>query len=289
METSNLIQEIEFFRSEIKNQQVDQNGSSNADLFGKIKQLLEKAEEVLKQDGDAKKDGDAKRLLKEIATMIKQLEENINAKFPTLTQMFEKWDKTLENVADGIKNLEKRLQRVEKDLKETKKDLKKMNDTLDFGQAAFLFEQDVAKYVLPEDMDAGKMNAYGNMIEWLNEEESEEKDGETEKEKAARIMAQEKAKERWEEVKEMVDWNREHEKVLKYMKRQRVNVAHPPDVDLEHVKYLVKSHLTLKKEKECCLDILTIIERLRLRKTGTQSRKREQPPRSCTTKKKKMS
>ena len=107
METSNLIQEIEFCRSDIKNQQVDQNGSSNADLFGKIKQLLEKAEEVLKQDGDAKKDGDAKRLLKEIATMIKQLEENINAKFPTLTQMFEKWDKTLENVVDGVKNLDK--------------------------------------------------------------------------------------------------------------------------------------------------------------------------------------
>ena len=108
MKISDLIQEIEFIRSQIRNQQFGQNGSSNdavtPDLFGKIKQLLKKLEEALKQDDDAK------RLLDEIETMIKQLEEN--------TQMFAKWDKTLENVADGIKNLDKRLQQVEKDLKE---------------------------------------------------------------------------------------------------------------------------------------------------------------------------
>ena len=272
MEISDLIQEIEFIRSEIKNQQFGQYGiNSDAvtpDCFGKIKQLLKKVEEVLKQDDDAK------HLLEEIQTMIKQLEEN--------TQMFAKWDKTLENVVNGIKNLDMRLQQVEKELKERK-------DTLDFGQAGFLFEQDVAKYVLPEGMDAGTINVYGNMIEWLNEKESE-KDGETEKEKAARMAKEkekEKAKERWEEVKRMVDWNREHVKVLKYMKRQRLNFAHPTDVDLQHVKYLVKSHHISKKEKECCLDILTIIEELRRRKSGTQSRKRKQPPRSCTTKKQK--
>ena len=272
MKISDLIQEIEFIRSQIRNQQFGQNGSSNdavtPDLFGKIKQLLKKLEEALKQDDDAK------RLLDEIETMIKQLEEN--------TQMFAKWDKTLENVADGIKNLDKRLQQVEKDLKER-------NDTLDFGQAGFLFEQDVAKYVLPEGMDAGKTNVYGDMIEWLNKKESEE-DGETEKEKAARMAKEkekEKAKERWEEVKRMVDWNRKHEKVLKYMKRQRIKFAHPPDVDLEHAKYLVKSHDFSEKEKECCLDIFTIIEDLSLRKSGTQSCKRKQPPRSCTTKKQK--
>ena len=273
--SADLIQEIESVRSEIKNQQFGQYGiSSDAvtpDLFGKIKQLLKKLEEALKQYDDAK------HLLEEIETMIKQLEENINAKFESLTQMFAKWDKTLENVVDGIKNLDKRLQQVEKDLKE-------MNDTLHFGQAGFLFEQDVAKYVLPKGTDARTIKVYGNMIEWLNKEESEE-DGETEKEKAARIIAKEEAKERWEEVKRMVDWNRKHENVLKYMKHQRINVAHPPDVDLERVKYLVKSHPISKKEKECCLDILTIIEKLRPRKSDTQSRKREQPPRSCTTKK----
>ena len=260
MEISDLIQEIESVRLQIKNQQFGQNGSSSGavtpDLFGKIKQLLKNGAEVLKQDGDAK------RLLEEIGTMIKQLEENINAKFESLTQMFAKWDKTLENVVDGIKNLDKRLQQVEKDLKE-------MNDTLHFGQAGFLFEQDVAKYVFPKGMDAGRINVYGNMIEWLNEEGSEE-DGETEKEKAARITAKEEAKERWEEVKRMVDWNRKHENVLKYMKRQRIKFAHPPDVDLQHVKYLVKSHHISEKEKECCLDILTIIEQLSLRKSGTK-------------------
>ena len=260
MEISDLIQEIESVRLQIKNQQFGQNGSSSGavtpDLFGKIKQLLKNGAEVLKQDGDAK------RLLEEIGAMIKQLEENINAKFESLTQMFAKWDKTLENVADGIKTLEKRLQQVEKDLKE-------MNDTLDFGQAGFLFEQDVAKYVLPKGTDARTIKVYGNMIEWLNKEESEE-DGETEKEKAARIIAKEEAKERWEEVKRMVDWNRKHENVLKYMKRQRIKFAHPPDVDLQHVKYLVKSHHISEKEKECCLDILTIIEQLSLRKSGTK-------------------
>ena len=278
MKISDLIQEIEFIRSQIRNQQFGQNGSSNdavtPDLFGKIKQLLKKLEEALKQYDDAK------HLLEEIETMIKQLEENINAKFESLTQMFAKWDKTLENVVDGIKNLDKRLQQVEKDLKE-------MNDTLDFGQAGFLFEQDVAKYVLPEGMEAGKINVYGNMIEWLNEEESEEEDGGTEKEKVARIIAKEEANKRWEEVKRMVDWNRKHENVLKYMKRQRIKFAHPPDVDLEHAKYLVKSHDFSEKEKECCLDIFTIIEDLSLRKSGTQSCKRKQPPRSCTTKKQK--
>ena len=260
MEISDLIQEIESVRLQIKNQQFGQNGSSSGavtpDLFGKIKQLLKNGAEVLKQDGDAK------RLLEEIGAMIKQLEENINAKFESLTQMFAKWDKTLENVVDGIKNLDKRLQQVEKDLKE-------MNDTLHFGQAGFLFEQDVAKYVLPKGTDARTIKVYGNMIEWLNKEESEE-DGETEKEKAARIIAKEEAKERWEEVKRMVDWNRKHENVLKYMKRQRIKFAHPPDVDLQHVKYLVKSHHISEKEKECCLDILTIIEQLSLRKSGTK-------------------
>ena len=264
MEISDLIiQEIEFIRSQIRNQQFGQNGSSSdavtPDLFGKIKQLLKKLEEVLKQYDDAK------HLIEEIETMIKQLEENNNAKFESLTQMFAKWDTTLENAADGIKNLDKRLQQVEKEQKE-------MKDTLHFGQASFLFEQDVAKYVLPEGMDAGTINVYGNMIEWLNKEESEkesERDGETEKEKAARITKEE-AKERWEEVKRMVDWNRKHENVLKYMKHQRINVAHPPDVDLERVKYLVKSHPISKKEKECCLDILTIIEQLSLRKSGTK-------------------
>ena len=96
METSNLIQEIESIRSEIKNKQI------TTDLLDKVKQLSKKVEEVLKQDGDAK------RLLVEIETMIKQMEENINAKFESSTQMFEKWDKTLENVADGVKNLDKR-------------------------------------------------------------------------------------------------------------------------------------------------------------------------------------
>ena len=140
---------------------------------------------------------------------------------------------------------------------------------MDFGQAGFLFEQRVEEYVLPEGIcDVEKINVYGNMIEWLNEKESE-KDGETEKEKAAR-MAKEKAKKRWEEVKRMVDWNRKHENVLKYMKRQRIKFAHPPDVDLQHVKYLVKSHHISEKEKECCLDILTIIEQLSLRKSGTK-------------------
>ena len=95
METSNLIQEIESIRSEIKNKQI------TTDLLDKVKQLSKKVEEVLKQDGDAK------RLLVEIETMIKQMEENINAKFEPLTQMLEKWDKTLENVVDGVKNLDK--------------------------------------------------------------------------------------------------------------------------------------------------------------------------------------
>ena len=279
MEISDLIREIECIRSQIKNQQFGQYGSSSdavtPDLFRKMKQLLKKVEDVLKQDDHAK------RLLEEIETTIKHLEENINAKFESLTQMFAKWDKTLENVVDGIKNLDKRLQQVEKDLKE-------MNDTLDFGQAGFLFEQDVAKYVLPEGMEAGKINVYGNMIEWLNEEESEEEDGGTEKEKEARIIAKEESKKRWEEVKRMVDWNRKHENVLKYMKRQRINFAHPPDVDLEHVKYLVKSHHISEKEKECCLDILTIIEELSLRKSGTQSRKRDQSPIVCPCTPKKL-
>ena len=116
------------------------------------------------------------------------------------------------------------------DFKKQNKDLKEIKDALDFGQAGFLFEQRVEEYVLPEGIcDVEKINVYGNMIEWLNEKESEEKDGATEK--AARIMAKEKAKERWEEVKGMVDWNKKHKKVLKYMKRQRINFAHP-NVDL---------------------------------------------------------
>ena len=104
----------------------------------------------------------------------------------------------------------------------------------------------------------------------------------------AKEKEKEKAKERWEEVKRMVDWNRKHEKVLKYMKRQRIKFAHPPDVDLQHVKYLVKSHHISEKEKECCLDILTIIEELSLRKSGTQSRKREQSPIVCPCTPKKL-
>ena len=262
MESSNLIQEIESIRSEIKYQKhgqisTDFNRVVTTDFLDKVKQLLKKFEDVLQQDDEAK------RLLEEIETMITQM-KNINDKFESLTQMFDKWDTTLEKVADGIKKLDERLQKVEKHLKE-------MNDALDFGQAGFLFEQVVAKYVLPKGVDVGTINVYGNMIEWLNEEENkkeiEKKDGK-EKE-AARIMAKEKeeAKERWEEVKRMVNWNRRHEKVLKYMKRQRNNFAHPTmsNVDLKRAKNLVNNHHILGNEKACCFDIFTIIEELRLR------------------------
>ena len=103
METSNLIQEIESTRSEIKKQQCSQTSQRIVapDFLEKVKQLLKKVKDVFK------KDGPAKRLVEEIETMIKQMEENINAKFESLTQMLQKWDKTLENVVNGVKNLDK--------------------------------------------------------------------------------------------------------------------------------------------------------------------------------------
>ena len=100
METSNVIQEIESTRSEIKKQFSQTSQRIVAPGLEKVKQLLKKVK-VFKQDGAAK------RLVEEIETMIKQMEENINAKFEPWTQMLEKWDKTLQNVVDGVKNLEK--------------------------------------------------------------------------------------------------------------------------------------------------------------------------------------
>ena len=247
METSNrrLIQELEVIRSEIKNQQFDQNSSSNAvtpDLFGKIKQLLKKVEEVLKQDGVAKS------LLEEIETMIKQMEGNINAKFESLTQMFEKWDKTLENVADAVKNLDKQLQKVEKDLKT----FKKIAEGLAFGQIAFLFEQELAKYVLPKGMNVGTIDVYNKMLKWLRKEKSG-------KEKEAGRMATE----RWEDVKRKMNWNEElHKGVLKYIKTHRLPFAHPEDVNLEHAKIQINDHRISDEEKEGCLDIINITEEL---------------------------
>ena len=103
METSNVIQEIESTRSEIKKQQCSQISQRVVapDFFEKVKQLLKKVKDVFKQDGAAKS------LVEQIETMIKQMEENINAKFEPWTQMLEKWDKTLQNVVDGVKNLDK--------------------------------------------------------------------------------------------------------------------------------------------------------------------------------------
>ena len=103
METSNLIQEIESTMLDMKDQKrsIASQGVA-ADFLENVKQSLKKVKDVLEQDGAAK------NLVEEIETMIKQMEENNNgAKFESLTQMFEKWDKTLQNVVNGVKNLDK--------------------------------------------------------------------------------------------------------------------------------------------------------------------------------------
>ena len=103
METSNLIQEIESTMLDMKDQKrsIASQGVA-ADFLENVKQSLKKVKDVLEQDGAAK------NLVEEIETMIKQMEENNNgAKFEPLTQMFEKWDKTLQNVVNGVKNLDK--------------------------------------------------------------------------------------------------------------------------------------------------------------------------------------
>ena len=269
METSNLhvVHEIGSIRSEIKKQQISQEVVPS-DLLEKIEPVLKKVEEVLKQDDDAKP------LLEEIVTMIKQMKENINAKFESSTQMFKKWDKTLENVADHVKNLDKRLQGVEKDLKT----LKKIAEGLAFGQITFLFEQELAKYVLPKGTDVGTIDVYKKMLKWLKKEKSG-------KEKEAGRMATD----RLEYVKRKMNWNEElHEEVLKYFKKYRLPFAHPEDVNLEDAKIQINDHRLSDEEKKGCLDIINIIEELRRYNSDKQSRKREQSPSSsCSSTQKK--
>ena len=215
-------------------------------LLEKVKQLQENVRGQLVQDGDAKS------LPEQISTMIGQMGENINEAFESLEQEHTKWEETLEKVAHYVKKENEQFQ-DEGEFKE-----------LALEYVPFIFEEEVANYVLPQSVRVPKVGMFRLMTKWLNREiQRGTKDGEM-------------ARNRWEEVKKILNWDdHEHREVLGTLKHMRSQFFHPDSssVNLELAKNQVGEYFP-EEQQPYCFGIIRTIEELRCRRSsGLRPRK----------------
>lgn len=155
-----------------------------------------------------------------------------------LSSKLEQANKKIEELETEIVALKQRIIELETN----QQDFKKMTETPDTGQLAFLFEQEVAKYVLPEGKRIWNFRAYKKMHEWLEEKKH--------------TSQGQKAKQRWECLKNRVKWSENHEQLL--LKLKTSGYAHPL-IDLEEIRSKVPENFD-EQEKKYFNDIVEIIE-----------------------------
>ena len=185
-----------------------------------MKELLEQERNLLKEMKNAQPKLDIKSLLEEILKINKELE------------------KMKDDLAENVRKLNNRLESVEKNLTN-------MKDTLNGGQIAFDFEQDVARYIIPTYEKFGRIATFQKMEKWLEENKYSKKGKE--------------ARRKWENLQGLVDWSDRHVQLLRKLKKLRIPYAHP-DID-DYGKARAKTLENLdEQEKTCFNDLITVIE-----------------------------
>lgn len=150
---------------------------------------------------------------------------------------------TLEDV---VFRLDDEIKELKAEKEETKTRLTHMENYLETGQIAFLFENDLAKYIYPHDKKFGSRRIFTNMKTWLEKKKDTPEGSEANK--------------KWNDLKAEFSWSAEHENVFFKLLESRRRFAHPT-VNLEVAGSRIPDNFT-NQEKKCIEDIVAIAKRV---------------------------
>ena len=155
----------------------------------------------------------------------------------------------LEKLEGENNELNRKLKQLKDNYEILRKELDYKNTVLDLGQVPFLLEQEIWKAVFPGE-DPGKVAVFQSMERELNVNGSSSRKAE---------------QKRWNNLKSDLKWNDENHKfALKLLKKLRLHVAHPKDVDLVQArKQLNEGKYVAEYNKKLCEEIIEMIETLR--------------------------
>lgn len=208
--------------------------------------FLQKIEKIKNDNEDVTENGKIQTLIQSLERLTGKQTEAILSLLSSLQELEKELETERINTKKKMDALEKKLEEIEnenKKLQELQKKLECKTTRLALGQVAFDLEQEIWKYVLPEE-DMGTVAVLETMEWWLDDNASNEEG------KAAQ--------KRWEDLKKQLNWKEKYHKLaLSAVKRLRVNDAHP-DVDLEEIRKKMKDVVRTRRDRSFCEEIINI-------------------------------